>query len=637
MPIYKNANTFAVHLIGPDGLIKRVMPGEELLLSDYYDKYVSKGYLTKIDTTQVEKAKNKLRHVKKQVELKRLSNLTKSESVPYRKNKVKKNTAQPSNRIVGSKNLSKVKRILKRSNSARAVKKTVGKVIDADATEHLQLNLQHRPYPISNNIGVGILSFERVDSLKRLITSIEKFTDLSKTTVFISDDNSQDSELKQYLNQLELRGKFIILRNDERKGVAGNSNRLLKCMERFKYGLLLNDDVEVLQHGWDNFYVKAFKKTGMHHLIYREPGIYGAVEGYNVNYNSVNLSIVSKKPHGAILAFTNDMLSKCGYFNEEYGLYGMEHIDWSSKAFEFNLQRSGFIDVIGSNKYFKIHNEKSAIESRQELFRKAKELFKNRKIEKIDYINKCLPEISYIIPVKCTDREQSIITVINNIRAQKFPIININIVEQDSKHVINIDQLMPINYIDAIIDGNELFNKSYAFNVGVKNCTTNKMILHDADMLAQEDYTQKIYDDMMDKGFSHIGRSVLYTNKEACDLINISGKVDSEVECERIVGYFEGGSLGVDKDIYWGCGGFNEDFEGYGCEDCDFYARVTKYVGYIENRTVDLLHMWHSRVGGWTRHHEDNKKIEEQLNRLEMSDRIKAQRDQLKKNGYISE
>ena len=41
------------------------------------------------------------------------------------------------------------------------------------------------------------------------------------------------------------------------------------------------------------------------------------------------------------------MLDKCGFFDEDYGKYGMEHVDWSMKPYDFGVQENGFFDVVG--------------------------------------------------------------------------------------------------------------------------------------------------------------------------------------------------------------------------------------------------------------------------------------------------
>ena len=637
MPIYKNPNSFPVHLIGPDGLISKLEPNHQVTLPIYYDRYLSKGLIVKLEDTSAEKAfKKTLYNKTKLVEMKRLRNDKIAETTPY-----KKKRTDPKNQNLiksnSSSDISKhIKKLLRNTKTPHRRDKLVGKTIHKDATKILIENINNVSYPISNNIGVGILSYERLSSLQRLVDSINRNTDLDQTTIFISDDGSLDQKLKDYLNHLKSTNKYVILKNESRAGVAGNTNRLLRCLERFKYAILLNDDVEVLNEGWENFYVEAFKKTNMHHFIYREPGIYGANKGYEISINNTKLELVTDKPHGAVLAFTNDMLKTCGYFNEEYGLYGMEHVDWSSKAYEFGLQRTGYFDVVGSNKYFKMHEERSAVDSRPTLYRQAKIVFSKReKLKKIEFKNEeAIPDVTYVIPVKVEDRDKSIATVINNIRAQKFAIIDINIVEQDDKARLDKDKLRPINYFSAITSNNKLFNKSYAFNIGVKNSSTKKLILHDADMLVQANYTSLLCDELDRVDFSHLGRSVLYTDKKSSDIINSFAKVDLNTTCERMVGYFEGGSLGCTSTAYWGCGGFNEVYEGYGCEDCDFYARISHYTKYQDERSVDFLHLWHRRVNGWTRHHEKNKKIEEELIKLGIDKRIDKQRQLLSENGY---
>ena len=57
------------------------------------------------------------------------------------------------------------------------------------------------------------------------------FTDLEKTTVIVSDE-STNNNVKKWLDK---QNDIIILNNGSRIGVAGNTNRLLRCLERFKY------------------------------------------------------------------------------------------------------------------------------------------------------------------------------------------------------------------------------------------------------------------------------------------------------------------------------------------------------------------------------------------------------------------
>jgi hypothetical protein len=242
-----------------------------------------------------------------------------------------------------------------------------------------------------------------------------------------------------------------------------------------------------------------------------------------------------------------------------------------------------------------------------------------------------------VVPFRNIDRNDAIVTVINNIRAQRFPVVHIIMVEQDSKTRIAVDDYVPVFYYLAQRLQNPLFNKSIAFNLGVQKTTTSKVVLHDADMLTQGHYTQRVWDILEDAEACHLGGKVMYTDEESGRKINADKLVDHEVECERVVGYFEGGSLACTTDAYWKVGAFNEDFWGYGCEDCDFYARLSGFSRWKEDRSFDFLHLWHSRVQGWHGHHKQNKAIESNLKTIPIPDRVRKQYQQLKRNGYRDE
>lgn len=649
MPDYINPNPFVVHLTGPDGVVIRVKPHSKTNLPDYFSRYVSRGFikLAKTDDTEVVEGNRKHKHItaelkrtgKRKIEISqplsdRLDNLDKAD-------KSNNEPISSKNQKLNRKRIERTKRPSNKKSrlvpSFQQQEKVVGKNISLDADDILLSRLKDSKIPISNNIGIGILSHQRLDSLERLIVSIRRYTDLYKTTVFISDDGSSDLELTTYLDELADSGDFVVIKNSQRLGIAGNSNRLLRCLSRFRYGILLNDDVEVLHQGWEHFYVRALKQTGMHHFIFRNPGVYGAKKGVSVYYRGKTLSKVDDKPHGAVLAFTNQMLTKCGYFDEAYGLYGMEHVDWSSKAWEFGLQQKGFFDVEGSDQFYVLHNDKSSVEDREDSYRKAKAIYNNRQAQKRIELSasSILPEITYVVPFRDHERTKSIGTVINNIKAQRFPVIEIVMSEQDTQPKIDLSEYEPIKYVGAIREDNHLFNKSYAFNQGVLQTTSEKIILHDADMMTFGDYAYKIWHILERAESCHIGGRVLYTDQSSCARINQTGEVSASTRCERLVGYYEGGSLACTKKAYWKCGAFNEDYWGYGCEDCDFYKRLSEFTNWFEERSYDLVHLWHSRVEGWNEHHDINKELEYELKKLTVAQRVDMQIAQLIKNGYL--
>lgn len=632
MPEYINPNTYIVHLSGPNGEEISMAPRERRVLSEYYDKYRARGFIKLIgdkkpDKTIQTKVRNRLS----------LNRTRRNIETPMRPMNLDKDRQQLQQRKLQRQAISKARKIIKKPVVKDVpTRQIVGRKLLVNANELLYRNLDQHPYPISNNIGVGIMSFNRVDALRRLIDSIMKYTDLSQTTVFVSDDCSTNIEMREYLASLRTNPNIVIIQNTERGGIACNSNRLIRCLSRFKYGIILNDDVEILRPGWDIFYINAMIRTNMHHMMFRQHGVYGAKnDPASTQINGVNLRVVYDKPHGAVLAFTREMLVTCGYFDESYGIYGMEHVDWSMKPYEFGMQPEGFWDVNGSQDYFMIHDDKSAVDDRSQCLTSARRLFANRvpKIRIAPTDKSKVPEITYVIPFRNTGRSDCIEIVASNIRAQKYPVIHIIMVEQDTMTNIDVSKLQPIIYY-LVSAENPLFNKSLAFNFGVSKAPSEKLVLHDADMMAQGHYTSRIADMLDVCGGCHLGKTVIYADRESTDRVCDSRCVDKSIKCERVVGYFEGGSLACTRQAYWQIGAFCQDFWGYGCEDCDFYQRLSALGTWKEDRVFDFFHLWHGRVQHWNAHHDENKDKAKLLCSMSMPDRVRLQHKRLEEQGW---
>lgn len=503
------------------------------------------------------------------------------------------------------------------------------RVSKANCNQLFQPYIANADIPISNDIGIGILSYNRLNSLKRLIESIEAHTDINSTTVFVSDesDKSHKDKIVEYLNSKKW---ITVLDNKERLGIAGNSNRLLRCLQRFKNKILLNDDVEIIADNWDRFYVDAMKSSGLHHICFRQIGIYGARGDHETNGR---IRTIHQKPQGAVMVFDDAAFNKVGYFDTRFGIYGMEHVDWSTRVSTSGIQKKGFHDIVGSEKYIKVHGEKSAVEKRVEKLNKAKSVYKG--IDKSrTYVGpdnrSAVPSVTYVIPCRVTnDRKYPIFNVIANVKSQSFPCIEIILVEQDECARFSPGELEPAKHMYAGQSPKGLFSKSMAFNTGVCASNNRKIVLHDADMLVERSYTSFV-DDILDRFEScHVGRNVFYLDQNSTNRI-LQGHRD-QLNCNRIAGYFEGGSLAVHRDVYDRVGGFCEEFEGYGAEDCEFFERLGENSNMFNTRTIDLIHLYHGRAQNWDNHHNDNKDTWARLQSLSMDNRLERCQNNLKK------
>jgi len=609
MPKFYNPHQYNIELIGHNGQRIIMKQKSYMILPDYFRKYTRNNFIIEIKE-----------------EVKKVSEVVKPQKPSF--------SIDQNNKIHGTR--AKIKLVQPKTynyiNGVNKNQNVVGRSTRSISPEAIPSSTDIR---ISNGVAVGILSYNRGTSLLRCVESLKKFTNINKVTVFISDDGSDDDETLKILEEISKDSKICVIRNEKNAGISCNSNRLLRCMSRFDDIFLCNDDVEFLSAGWEDFYVQNSKKSDLHHLCYRQVGIYGAGKLKPTKIKEVPITIVRDKPHGAFLYISKKCLDTVGYFDSDYQNYGMEHVDWSMKPHEFGLQPSGFIDFHGSDQYIKIYNEKSSCKNKSASLRKNKAKFENRK--ECTKLKPCedsqLPSISYVVPCRLVDRLDSIKTVISCIIGQSFPVINVHLVEQDASK--NLDSIKNVNYHFSKNATSLLFNKSQAFNLGVKKSVDDSVILHDADMIMNCGYTKSIYEMLLEYDSVHLSSKVLYLDKESTNRLNISHSMFDDYRYERLVDYFEGGSLACKIKSYWDVGGFNEDFKGYGVEDCDFYYRLSNGSKFLRSDDFNLVHLWHSRQDGWASHHEENKLLGGRLSELDLNTRISMQKEQLKRLGHI--
>jgi glycosyltransferase involved in cell wall biosynthesis len=234
-----------------------------------------------------------------------------------------------------------------------------------------------------------------------------------------------------------------------------------------------------------------------------------------------------------------------------------------------------------------------------------------------------VPSIAVIIPIRDIGRSEPIKAVINSIRAQKYADVELILVEQDAISKFNVNSVMPIKYkLVKSMRPDQDFNKSRAFNHGVMMSTNKTIVFHDADILVQADYLKKVAGILESRDGCHIGSRVVYIDRSSTTQLCHSNKMVNTLKCERAVGYFEGGSIACHKSTFFRIGGFNEAYEGYGCEDCDFFERLKKHTNFFNVRSLDFFHLWHDRTPGWKEKHSVNKRLADRIIGLGAKDYI---------------
>lgn len=214
-----------------------------------------------------------------------------------------------------------------------------------------------------------------------------------------------------------------------------------------------------------------------------------------------------------------------------------------------------------------------------------------------------VPVITYIIPYKHTpDRLNNLRKVIN--WALGFNNIEVILVEQDT--------VAKVNHIDfgckyVFIENKELpFNKSWAFNVGLKYATSNIIAFGDSDLIM---HPQKFIDAVneLTKEGSEIDMISPYSRLKVIDLseselgmsfddmekIDRPGRGELEGDIRKVP--LCGGICLFKRDAIYKIGGWSEDFIGWGGED-DFQSNKVERFLKFEEMPSKVYHLFHQPV-----------------------------------------
>lgn len=194
-------------------------------------------------------------------------------------------------------------------------------------------------------IGLGIITYNRLDCLKKCIESIYK-TDISKfCRIIVADDASTDGTQ----NWVKSYKKLTLISSSKNFGIASNCNQALGALQDVDFGFLINDDIFFKHPGWVDKYIRAMIQTPYKHFCYMG-GKLGIGYSYSEFIKDIEISH-HNLTMGSFLTFSKDILKTIGGFDIRFGKYGFEHVDWTERIAAANLTRKfDIFGVIDGNK-----------------------------------------------------------------------------------------------------------------------------------------------------------------------------------------------------------------------------------------------------------------------------------------------
>jgi glycosyltransferase involved in cell wall biosynthesis len=172
--------------------------------------------------------------------------------------------------------------------------------------------------PGAGGLGIGIITYNRVATLRRCVAQIERHTRIPYRLV-AADDGSTDDTVSW------ARGTGITTITGPRRGCAWNKNRALYFL-RTQTGcdviLLLEDDTWPVGDGWDAVWTAAARRW--QHVNY----CYG--------YSPAGSGTVDDPYQGTAFGghctiTTRTALDEVGYLDSRFTGYGCEHVEWTHR------------------------------------------------------------------------------------------------------------------------------------------------------------------------------------------------------------------------------------------------------------------------------------------------------------------
>lgn len=208
-------------------------------------------------------------------------------------------------------------------------------------------------------------------------------------------------------------------------------------------------------------------------------------------------------------------------------------------------------------------------------------------------------KFSYIIAFRySSDRLRNIKSILNWLKNFDCEII---IVESDISS--KIDSLSEFNFKHIFLPNNYPFNKSWCFNVGWMNSSSDKIVFGDADLIMNIDSLNQAvsqldqyecvnpYSSVVD--LSPIETDTYINSQNLTDLFSIERPGRGENDHQKVP--MCGGIILFQKESLNKVVGWCEDFWGWGAEDDFMSKKVEHYLKHI-NLKEKCYHLYHEKA-----------------------------------------
>lgn len=199
---------------------------------------------------------------------------------------------------------------------------------------------------MNTKIGVGIITCDRPDYLKKLVKSLDGIS--TNNLVIVNDGDKQ----------LDGGKIFVHNNNPSKQGVGKAKNQALKLLKDNDYIFLLEDDIIIKDKAVFEKYIQASKLSGIQHFNFAFHGL----DNYKpdgtpavrlkLDYSPEISVCLYPNIYGAFSMYTKRSIEEVGFMDEFY-YNAMEHVDHTAAIIKAGMHPPfrWFADIADSNKY----------------------------------------------------------------------------------------------------------------------------------------------------------------------------------------------------------------------------------------------------------------------------------------------
>lgn len=206
--------------------------------------------------------------------------------------------------------------------------------------------------------------------------------------------------------------------------------------------------------------------------------------------------------------------------------------------------------------------------------------------------------ISYIFTYRqsTSDRYQNLLTVLKWLNNINIPNLEVVIVEQDSSSKLDIQTSYNFSIRHIFAFNDKLFNRSWGFNVAVKNTTNPILVFADSDMIIHPDHLLHTINLLYTNQYDAVSPFANCYDLSIAESTNIDLNNFDYSKDRAIRGgmNFCSGIVAFTRSSFERIRAWDERFEGWGGED-DIQFLKTKQLLRYTMLNVKCFHLYHQR------------------------------------------